>query len=123
FASESARASNAAALEAELASALRTQDADAWQQRALAARVPLVRADATDPGQLWAHHPHVRENGFVQPTRHARFGDVLRWGPLVSVNGFAPSYGAGALAGDCTDALLREIGRSDPEIARLRAQR
>ncbi|MBM4383506.1 MAG: CoA transferase [Deltaproteobacteria bacterium] len=123
FASEAARAQNADALVREIGTALKARGAAEWQQRALAARVPLVRADATDPGHLWAHDAHVRENGFVQPCRHARFGDVLRWGALVTVNGAAERYGAGALAGDCTDALLRELGRSDTEIARLREQR
>jgi crotonobetainyl-CoA:carnitine CoA-transferase CaiB-like acyl-CoA transferase len=123
FANETARTANAEALAREIEAALRRRGASEWQQRALAARVPLVRADATDPGRLWAHDAHVRENGFVQPSQHARFGELLRWGALVTVNGAAERYGAGALAGDCTDALLRELGRSKTEIERLRAAR
>jgi crotonobetainyl-CoA:carnitine CoA-transferase CaiB-like acyl-CoA transferase len=123
FASVAARTANAESLAREIEAALRTRGADDWQQRALAARVPLVRADAADPGRLWAHDAHVRENGFVQPSQHARFGELLRWGALVTVNGAAERYAAGALAGDCTDALLRELGRSEAEITRLRAER
>ena len=42
---------------------------------------------------------------------------------MVTVGGPAPTYRAGALAGDHTDALLSELGRTPDEIARLRQER
>ena len=108
----------------ELLSALfRSRDADDWEERLVSRGVGCVRADRATPGAFWSRDPHAIENGFAPLCRHARFGEYRRWGPLVTVGGPMPFYTAGALAGDCTDAILAELGRSAQEIEQLRAKR
>ncbi len=92
-----------------------------WEERLWAARVGCVRADGPGVGRTFASDPQILANDFVVETRHARFGEIKRWGPLVTVGGVAERYGAGALCGDATDTLLRELGRTPDEIAELRA--
>jgi crotonobetainyl-CoA:carnitine CoA-transferase CaiB-like acyl-CoA transferase len=64
--------------------------------------------------------PHILANGLAPSCRHARFGELRRWGPLTTVDGHLPRYGPSPLAGEHTDALLKELGHTDAEIARLR---
>jgi crotonobetainyl-CoA:carnitine CoA-transferase CaiB-like acyl-CoA transferase len=80
-----------------------------------------VRADGPLPGAFFARDPQALENGMAPLARHARFGELRRWGPLVTCDGGAPEYAPGVLAGEQSDALLAELGRSPDEIARLRA--
>ncbi len=123
FASAAARREHDAELIELLAERFATADADEWERRCLARRVACVRADAAPPGVFFANDPHVRENGFAPEAAHARLGTLRRWGPLVTLAGAPPEYAHGVLAGQHTDALLRELGKSDAEIERLRAAR
>jgi crotonobetainyl-CoA:carnitine CoA-transferase CaiB-like acyl-CoA transferase len=122
FSSAGARGENADALAEELSAIFSERTAEDWERAALAGHVAIVRADATDPGVFFATDEHSELNGFVPTARHARFGELKRWGPLVTVNGGLDRYAAGALAGDSTDTLLRELGREEHEIARLRRE-
>ena len=79
-----------------------------------------MRADGAGPGRCYASDEQIAVNGFAVETIHARFGPMLRWGPLVTVGGPAGSYGAGALSGDGTDAILLELGHEQDEIAAWR---
>lgn len=112
---------DAAARTAErLASLFHERSTQDWEARLAAARVGCVRADGPGPGRAFASDPQVLANRFVVETTHPRFGRMLRWGPLVTVGGPASHYGPGALCGDATDEILRELGHSREEIARLR---
>jgi hypothetical protein len=62
-------------------------------------------------------------NEFAPLCTHTRFGTHRRWGPVVRVNGGLDAYGPGVLAGEQTDEILAELGRSSEEIAALRASR
>ncbi len=121
FATLDKRREHDPALGALLAALFRSRDADAWEETLLSMDVGCVRADRVSPGVFWARDPHVLENGFSPRCQHARFGEYRRWGPLVTVGGAMPSYSAGALAGDCTDTILAELGHSAEEIEQLRA--
>jgi crotonobetainyl-CoA:carnitine CoA-transferase CaiB-like acyl-CoA transferase len=123
FAQAVGRAEHAAELASALEAVFSTRDADGWEADAVRAGVACVRADAAGPGKFFATHPQLQHNGLAPRAKHARFGDYQRWGPLVTVNGPAPHYGPGALAGEHTDALLAELGHAPAEIARLRAAR
>ena len=74
------------------------------------------------PGKFFSQE-HMVVNGFAPECHHARFGDIRRWGPLVTVGGPASAYGPGVLAGEHTDAILRELGHTELEIAQLRTDR
>ena len=119
FATREARRANDAALAGALEALFATRDAGDWETSLLAVDVACVRADAAPPGQFLAEDGHVRANGFVPETVHARFGTMRRWGPLVTCNGGLDAWGPGVLAGEHTRALLAELGFAPDEVARL----
>lgn len=106
---------------ARLVALFRERPTSEWEERLRDARVGCVRADGPGPGRAFEADPQVLVNGFVVETDHARFGRMRRWGSLVTVGGPAEHYGAGALCGDATDAILSELGHTREEIAALRA--
>jgi crotonobetainyl-CoA:carnitine CoA-transferase CaiB-like acyl-CoA transferase len=109
---------SAEALEAHF----RGRSAAEWEALLAPQQIGCARADGPAPGRFWSDDLHVRENGFVASARHARHGDVLRWGALVHVNGFPSLRAAAPLCGEHTDSVLAELGRSAEEIASLRAR-
>lgn len=111
----------ATGLQDALAALFATRDADAWEETLIAAGVACVRADGHTPASFFLHEPHMRENGFALEAEHALWGRYQRWGPLVTFSETPGRYGPGVLAGEHTDALLREVGCGEAEIARLRA--
>ena len=119
FASFETRGEHDDDLASELAALFATRDADAWEALLIEAGVGCVRADAASPGQFWAEDGHVRANGLAPESEHPRLGNLRRWGPLVAVDGGPDGYGPGVLAGQHTDQILAELGRSAAEIARL----
>ncbi len=123
FATAAGRAEHDDELAAEIGVSLRTGPATRWEERFIANGVAGVRADGATPGQFFAHDPQMLANQFSPECTHARFGTHRRWGPVVRVNGGLASYGPGVLAGEQTDDILAELGRSDAEIAQLRAAR
>lgn len=120
FSSVRARAENSDALVEELAVLFAKNDANSWEERFTRAGVGCVRADGIDSGRVWLQDPQVVANGWVPVARHARFGSIRRWGPVVTVGGLQPSYRSSPIQGEHTDALLRELGKDDVEIQRLR---
>jgi len=120
FATRESRITHDDALVVELSTLFATRDADAWEALLVEAHVGCVRADAATPGQFWAEDTHVRANGLAPESEHPRLGALRRWGPLVTVDGGPDSYGPGVLAGQHTDQILREIGRSADEVVQLR---
>jgi crotonobetainyl-CoA:carnitine CoA-transferase CaiB-like acyl-CoA transferase len=122
FATAAARAAHDGELDAALAGLLATRSAADWEERMVAARVAGVRADASTPGPFLAHHEQVLANDLSPECTHVRFGTHRRWGPIVRVNGGGPA-GPGVVAGEQTDELLAELGRSVDDIAALRAAR
>ena len=120
FTSPELRTANAEALVAELSALFLTRQADDWERLLISAGVGCVRADGSTVGDFWANDEHVRLNGFAPESEHARMGSMRRWGPLVRVDGGASHYGPGVLAGEQTEALLEEAGRTMEEIATLR---
>jgi crotonobetainyl-CoA:carnitine CoA-transferase CaiB-like acyl-CoA transferase len=119
---EPALAAPATRSEALLEARFATRGADEWERDLLAERVGCVRADGPAPGRFWADDGHARENGFVAPARHARHGELLRWGALAHVNGAPARRSAAPLCGEHTDALLAELGLGAGAIADLRAK-
>ena len=120
FASPETRSEHDDALAAELGGLFATRNADDWEKLLVEAGVGCVRADAASPGHFWAEDSHVRANGLAPESEHPRLGSLRRWGPLVTVDGGADSYGPGVLAGQHTDQILSELGRSGEEVTRLR---
>jgi len=123
FATAASRAKNDEALAAEITRLLSTQSADAWEAQLAGAGVGCVRADGIDIDQFFVTDPHMLHNGWVPFVEHTRFGNVPRWGPVVTVGGLNPTYKSAPLAGEQTNALLSEFGHDDDAIASLRANK
>ncbi len=121
FATAAARRANDAALAALLAEAFATRTADAWEEQLTAQDVACVRADRAGTGAFWDRDLHVRANGFVREVEHLRWGPQWRHGPLVTFSDTPERVGAGVLAGQHTNQLLREIGYSMEDVRALRA--
>lgn len=122
FASADARRANDAALGSALEPVFKSRSADTWEAALAPKGIGCVRADGPAPGDFWLDDAHVRENGFILPVHHARYGDSFRWGPQAHFERTALEPGAGCLAGDRTDAILAELGYGQDEIARLRSE-
>jgi crotonobetainyl-CoA:carnitine CoA-transferase CaiB-like acyl-CoA transferase len=123
FATREVRRQHDDALATELSQILAGRTADDWEKLLTAVDVGCVRADASGPGAFFAGDDHARENGLTAECHHARFGDMKRWGPIVTCDGGPSDLGPGALAGEHTDALLTELGYSAADITRLRTDR
>lgn len=107
-------------LAALLAAAFLEDAADAWEAKLGRVGIGCVRADAGSPGAFWKDDPHVRANEFVVARRHRRYGDYLRNAPLMSFSESEVRCEPGSLAGDHTDALLKELAYSADAIAKMR---
>jgi crotonobetainyl-CoA:carnitine CoA-transferase CaiB-like acyl-CoA transferase len=123
YATGPARSDHDATLAAAVERQLMRRPAADWEARFAAAGVAGVQADAVGPGAFFAHDPQMLANDFAPECLHLRFGTHRRWGPVVRVNGGLDAYRAGVLAGQQTDEILLEMGRSAEGIAALRAAR
>lgn len=123
FREEASRRADDAALAAALSHAFATATADVWEARLGGAGLGCVQADGGVAGEFWLNDPHVRANGWALERDHLRYGRYLRHGPLLQFSASPTQCGAGTLAGQHTDALLRELGYDDAAIAELRADK
>jgi crotonobetainyl-CoA:carnitine CoA-transferase CaiB-like acyl-CoA transferase len=122
FATPAARKEHDAELAEALGEILSQRTADEWEALLAPQGIGCVRADTALPGDFWADDPHVRENGFAPSMPHARYGEVLRWGTQQTFERTPLAPRAACLAGDHTDAILSELGYSEEEVTRLRAE-
>lgn len=123
FAGREARKHRRAELKAEIEAALAGDGARAWAERLNAAGVPA--GEVLGVPEILAH-PQVASRGlvrtFVDAPGAKRDVAVVRSGFRLASGDPAPRSPPPLLGAD-TDALLRDIGYSDPEIAGLRAAR
>ncbi len=121
FASATARREHAGALTEVLTALFASKSADEWEALLAPQGVGCVRADGPGPAEYFFTSPQIEANGFAARVRHTGHGDYQRHGAMVHMSRSGNRLAAGPMAGEHTDALLREIGRSDDEIAALRA--
>jgi len=115
------RSTNRAALNAEIEAVTKTRDSAEWIDRLNAAGVPAGPIYQMD--QVFAD-PQVRHLGIAQPVEHPTLGAIELVGQAVTLSR-TPSKlrSASPEAGEHTDAILRDLGYSDGDIAGLRERR
>jgi formyl-CoA transferase len=118
YATGAARSANRSGLNAAIEALTRQRDGADWIERLNAAGVPCGPIYSID--QVFAD-PQVRALGIAQAVAHPALGPIELVGQAVSLNR-TPSrlVSASPEAGEHTDAILREIGCDDAEIAALR---
>ena len=122
FATRAARREHAAALAERLQRLFATDSADAWERLLTAAGIGCVRADGPLPGPFWYTDEHVRVNGYTARVVHGEHSDYARHGPVVRLFDAPPRLGPAPMAGEHTEAILRELGYDAAAIARLRGE-
>ncbi len=113
-------AADEAAMTAAIAEVFAQAPAAEWEARLTAVGVGCVQADAGPVGEFLSKDEHVLANDFSPVAKHRRLGEVRRWGPLTKMAGGRTDYGPGVLAGQETNEILAEVGRSPEEINRLK---
>ena len=121
YATRDGRREHAAALTEALATLFATRTADEWEALLAPRGVGCVRADGPGPAEYFFTSPQIEANRFAARVHHTGHGDYQRHGAIVQLGRSGNRLAAGPMAGEHTDALLREIGRTDAEIAALRA--
>ena len=122
FATAESRARDDARLAGVLAAILSGRDAEEWERRLAAAGVGAARADRGRVADFLEEDEHARAAHLVRAVAHPRYGDVLRYGPLVDFARTPATCGPPALAGEHTLPLLAELGVSEEQAHDLAAE-
>lgn len=101
-----------------LEAALKTQPADTWTERLLAAKIPVAPVN-TIPQIL--NDPHIRAREMVQEIEHPTLGRIQMLGAPTKLSATpATIRRAPPTLGEDTSAILADLGFSDDEIQGLR---
>jgi crotonobetainyl-CoA:carnitine CoA-transferase CaiB-like acyl-CoA transferase len=121
FATPEARSHNDAALAEVLAGVFAGRPAAEWEEELTAAGVGCVRAAEEQPAVVIQTDPALAAE-YATTAMSPIFEEHLRVDPPFRFSRSATQAKGGCLAGEHTDALLREIGYDDEKIADLRAR-
>ena len=120
FVSRAARAEHADALTEALTTLFLARTADEWEALLAAEGLGCVRADGPLPGDFWYTSEHVAANSFAATVQHTAHGEIARHTPVVRTAATPARLTSAPLAGEQTDAILRELGYDGAEVNRLR---
>jgi crotonobetainyl-CoA:carnitine CoA-transferase CaiB-like acyl-CoA transferase len=123
FATPASRAANDAVLAVELADVFRRRAAAEWERELVAAGVAGVEVVPGPIARVVVQEPWFRDAGFIAEVEHPTFGRHRRLAPLVSLSATPGTARPAAVLGQHTDAVLRELGHTPDEVARLAAAR
>jgi crotonobetainyl-CoA:carnitine CoA-transferase CaiB-like acyl-CoA transferase len=119
FACPASRADADAALAGVLTQIFAKRSAAAWEQDLMAAGVGCVAVTEQLPEEYLQSAEFGATSGMLTDVEHPTFGEIPRLAPVVRFSRSAVTPGAGCLLGQHTEAILRELGRSEAEIADL----
>ena len=123
FADAESRNANTTALIETLSGVLATKPALAWEQELLPQGVACVAVTTRSIEDMMFDDSFGRASGYLVDVVHPTFDTHPRLAPFVHFSRSATQALPGVLAGQHTDAILTELGRSAEEIADLRARK
>jgi crotonobetainyl-CoA:carnitine CoA-transferase CaiB-like acyl-CoA transferase len=121
FATAQSRMEHDAALAEVLTGVFSRRPAADWEKFLTAVGVGCVQAAEAEPGVVVQTDPALSAE-YATTAMSPIFEEHLRFGPAVRFSRSATQAKGGCLAGEQTDAILREIGYDDEQIADLRAR-
>jgi crotonobetainyl-CoA:carnitine CoA-transferase CaiB-like acyl-CoA transferase len=121
FASPESRLEHDAGLAEVLAGVFARRSAVEWEKELTAAGVGCVQVAEVDPGLVLQADPALAAE-YATTATSPIFEEHLRVGPPYRFSRSGTQAKGGCLAGQHTDAILRELGYDDQTIADLRAR-
>jgi crotonobetainyl-CoA:carnitine CoA-transferase CaiB-like acyl-CoA transferase len=119
FATPEDRKEHDGALTEELGKIFATREPLEWEHLLTSADVTCVKAEDSGPYQFLSEDPHVEENGYLTEVESLRFGNFLRYSPIVRFSHTTPKVGPGPLRGQHNEAVLLELGYRDEQIKEM----
>jgi len=119
FTSEDLREANQEMLSSALAELFRTRTAAEWESLVGSQGLGCVVADGLSTVEFLLRDAHIRDNRWMIPAYHRRWKDYLRHGAMVEFSRSNCKLKGAVLAGENTEAILREFGYSRSEMLKL----
>jgi len=123
FADEESRTANDGALAEVLAAVFAGRPAQYWEDTLLAADVGCVVAHRDPPETVLQSVEFAGAADMLVEVEHPTFGEHVRLRPYIGFSRSETVAEPGSLAGQHTDAILRELGYSAEAIADLRERK
>ncbi len=123
FADEESRTANDGALAEVLAAVFAGRPAQHWEDTLLAADVGCVVAHRDPPETVLQSAEFAGAADMLVEVEHPTFGEHVRLRPYIGFSRSETVAEPGSLAGQHTDAILRELGYSAEAIADLRERK
>lgn len=119
FRTDESRTVHAQELETVLQSVFASDTATAWEKLLAPQRIGCVAAPAGRQAEVTCTDQRLRELGYVVEVDHPHFGRILRHGLPVSLSETPGRVAPSCVFGEHTDAVLRDLGVDEHEIADL----
>jgi crotonobetainyl-CoA:carnitine CoA-transferase CaiB-like acyl-CoA transferase len=113
------RLTKGAALGVAVAAVLKQRTAAEWEALAEKQDIPLVAVEMRDPGRFNMEDAEMRRLGHAVSVRSPVHGEYRRHGALQTFSDASQTFGPWDPLGGHGEAILRELGYSAGEIARL----
>jgi len=97
----------------------RGKTASEWESLVGAEGLGCVVADGLSTVPFLLRDAHIKENGWMVPAEHRRWKEYMRHGPMVEFGRSRCELRGAVMAGEHTEAILKELGYSGTEIAGL----